>query len=138
MKQMLLGKSAGWMVTCVATSAAMLAAGGCSESEDKPTVRELEGTIESIDDQARAVRVRFYLEKEGVEMTETVHVTDETEIFINGALARFGDVKEGERAKGTVRIEKQDGGQRLVTALRVHIKRAEVIKATDTPKPPAE
>ena len=86
--------------------------------------------IEKIDLAGRRVTVRFYAEKQKVEQKQTVRVSDATEVMINGALARLEDVREGERARGEVLIEKRNN-EVIYTAKRVVILRSEPLK----PKP---
>jgi hypothetical protein len=121
----------------VIAGAALLLCGGCKDREPEATVREMEGVIEAIDVDNKTVKVRFYNEKRKTEMSVAVNVTDETEILINGALAQMTDVKEGERAHGTIRVKQVDDDFEL-TALRVEIKRAEPLKPTSDPPAAAE
>lgn len=102
--------------------------GGCTEREGEPKVVSLKGVVERIDRQNREVTVRFYSEKRDAELTQVVRVTDETEILINGALATLTDVKEGERAEGSIRVTKSADAT-VYTALRVQIIRADPLKA---------
>lgn len=110
---------------------------GCRE--DKPAVRTLavSGTIEEIDLPNRTVQVSAFVEKLGREETFTVHVTDDTELLINGSLAKVEDVRVGERAEGDIRVIKENGSRKYV-ALRVQIERAEVVRAPGaaSPAPP--
>ena len=101
---------------------------GCSERTHEPKVVSLKCVVERIDRQNKEVTVRFYSEKRDAELTEVVRVTDETEILINGALARLADVKEGERAEGSIRVTKSADAT-VYTALRVQIIRADPLKA---------
>lgn len=101
---------------------------GCNEREHEPKVVSLKCVVERIDRQNREVTVRFYSEKRDAELTQVVRVTDETEILINGALARLADIKEGERAEGSIRVTKSADAT-VYTALRVQIKRADPLKA---------
>lgn len=109
---------------------------GCKDQEPESRVRELSGVIVKIDAKNKEVTVRYYNEKKKMEMIHPVKVTDETEILINGALADITAVKEGERAKGSIRVSQTDQGFEL-TALRVEIKRAQPLKpTTDEAAPP--
>jgi len=126
-----------WLSMFVIAGAALVICGGCTDREPESQVRELEGIIEEIDVEHKTVKVRFYNEKRKTTMTMPVKVTDETEILINGALAAMADVKEGERAKGTIRVKQVDENLEL-TALRVEIKRAEPLKPTSDPPAAAE
>lgn len=101
---------------------------GCPNRGESTTVREVVGTIEEIDLQNKRVKVKAYLEKHETYETFLVHVTNETEILINGSLATLNDVKEGERAEGRVRVNRSEGRTEL-TALAVSIERGEVLAA---------
>ena len=114
-----------WLI--IAALACGLSA-GCSKRNHEPKVVSLKGIVERIDRQTKEVTVRFYSEKRDAELTQVVRVTDETEILINGVLATLADVKEGERAEGSIRATKS-GDETIYTALRVRIKRADPLKA---------
>lgn len=111
-----------------AAGATLLTVTGCPENRESTTVIELVGTVEKIDRNNRRVEVKTFIEKHGQYQTFTVHVTDETEILINGSLATLADVREGERAEGRVRVTKEDD-KRVFTALAVNIERGEVLSA---------
>jgi hypothetical protein len=111
---------------------------GCKEREPEPRVITLEGVVEQVDLKARVVTVRFYSEKHETTFRKPVHVSDQTEVFINGALAKLEDVKVGERAAGTVRIDRHgDDAEDEFTALRVEIKRSAPLKPTSGAAEPA-
>jgi hypothetical protein len=111
---------------------------GCKEREPEPRVITLEGVVEQIDLKARVVTVRFYSEKHERILRKAVRVSDQTEVFINGALAELEDVKVGERAAGTVRIDRGgDEDDDEFTALRVEIKRSAPLKPTSGEAEPA-
>lgn len=104
---------------------------GCKEREPETRVITLEGVVEQIDLKAKVVTVRFYSEKHERTLRKPVHLSDQTEVFINGAIAKLEDVKVGERAAGTVRIDRRaDGDEDDFTALRVEIKRSAPLKPT--------
>ena len=107
---------------------ALLALAGCPEDRPKPDIREVVGTIEQVDTTHNVVKVRSYVAKHEAYSTFMVHVTDETEIMINGSLAKLGDLRLGERAEGRIRIDKQSGGNTF-TALAVKVERGEVLQA---------
>ena len=52
---------------------------------------------------------------------------DETEILINGALAKLADLRPGERAAGTVRVARTENGNKRLIAISIHVDRAEVL-----------
>lgn len=120
-----LGRTSGFTVIC---AVALLFAVGCAEEDDTPKTLEMPGTIQKIDLQKRTVEVMIYSEKQKAELPVTIELTDETEVMINGALAKFEDVRIGETAEGTVLVEKRDGKRHFV-ATRVKIERAETLTA---------
>lgn len=106
---------------------------GCSEDKKKTHVEEVAGTIERIDHAAGIVAVRSYSPKHNKEMVFEVEVTPETELLINGSIATLRDLKIGESASGSVRIVQKEDKTRIITAVKVRVERAEVLKA-----PPAK
>lgn len=130
-----LGRTSGFAVIC---AVALLLGPGCAEEDDTPKTLEMPGTIQKIDLQKRTVEVMIYSEKQKAEMPVTIELTEETEVMINGVLAKFEDVRTGETAEGTVLVEKRDGKRHFV-ATRVKIERAETLTApgadgkTDSP-----
>jgi len=105
--------------------AAMIPA-GCKEEDDGPKTHYVQGTIESIDLANGVARVRSYSEKHKQEMFH--EVTENTEVQINGAIAKLTDVKVGENAEGHITVIKEDNQRRLI-ADRVSIERAEALVA---------
>lgn len=99
---------------------------GCRSDKPSFEVISLEGKIESIDVQADGtgeISLRYYNEKRGAEIIGTAIVTPETEVLINGAIAKLGDLREGDRVRGQVRIEKK-GKKREQIALKIDVDRA--------------
>lgn len=117
----------GTLVLVVLVLAAMIPA-GCKEEDDGPKTHYVQGTIESIDLANGVVRVRSYSEKHKQEMFHDVEVTENTEVKINGAIAKLTDVKVGENAEGHITVIKEDNQRRLI-ADRVSIERAEPLVA---------
>jgi hypothetical protein len=111
-------------------------AGGCERERDRDSIVEMEGIISEIDAPREVVTVRAYLAKHKLEREFEVHATEETEILINGSLATLSDLKIGEKAVGTIRIER-DGDDKRYVALSVQIERAEVIVAPHAKQGPA-
>jgi hypothetical protein len=111
---------------------AMLPLAGCSDRKESTRVEEVVGTIEEIDLANNRVKVKAYVEKQESYHTFVVHISDDTEVMINGSLAKLTDVHEGERAEGRVRITRKDGVTTF-TALAVKIERGEVLAAPGTP-----
>ena len=100
---------------------------GCTEEKKKTHIEEVTGTIESIG--PRKVVVRTYSKKHNKELTFDVEVDSETEILINGSIASIKDLKIGETAFGSVRIVEKDDDTKIITAVKVRVERAEVLKA---------
>ncbi|NOX59925.1 MAG: hypothetical protein GXP29_13860 [Planctomycetes bacterium] len=102
---------------------------GCSKEEKKPRIEEVTGTIERIDLSGRKVVVRTFSQKHDKEITFNVVVNPETEILINGSIAKLEDLKIGETAFGSVRIVEGPNDTKIITAAKVRVERAEVLKA---------
>ncbi len=108
-----------------------LASAGCRRNEPSFEVFTLEGRIEKIDltsDKTGEITVLYYSEKHGQDMTGTGLVTTETEIMINGALAELADLREGDRVRGEVRIDRKRG-EKIQTALKIHVDRPQPAQA---------
>ena len=116
------------MMRLLVIALAATALGGCAEKEKETEVVDVEGTVEKIDVPGQSVVVRTYNRKHDREIRATVHVTDNTEILINGSLAKLDDVKVGETAFGSVKVIKENGNRRFV-ALRVRVEREESMTA---------
>jgi hypothetical protein len=104
----------------------LLPLGGCGEKESAPELVTLEGKIEKIErtsDKAGKVTVVYYNERQKQEMTGSGSVTAETEIMIDGAVATLADLREGERVRGDVRVEKK-GGKKIQTIVKIVADRA--------------
>ena len=113
------------IVVVLASAFCVLA--GCSEEKKKTHIEEVTGTIESIG--PTKVVVRTYSKKHNKELTFDVEVDSETEILINGSIASIRDLKVGETAFGSVRIVEKDDDTKIITAVKVRVERAEVLKA---------
>ncbi len=123
----------------VATSALLaltLLPGGCSEKEEPPKHRPLEGTIKRIDLASSEVTLRYYSDKHGVETELTGKVTADTEIFINGVLETLSDLREGERVTVSGWV-KGHGDAREVVAAKIMVDRAETIRRKPDQQPTA-
>ena len=113
----------------ISLASVMIAGGGCRKKEPGFEVISLVGKVEKIerrDANTGLITVLYFSEKHGQDMTGTGEVTAETEILINGAAATLADVREGDRVRGEVRVEKK-GGQKIQTALKIHIDRPKPI-----------
>jgi len=98
----------------------------CAEKESAPELITLEGKIEKIErttDKTGKVTVVYYNERQKREMTGSGSVTAETEIMIDGAVGTLADLREGERVRGEVRVEKKSG-KKLQTIVKIVADRA--------------
>jgi len=99
--------------------------GGCGEKQQQAEIISLEGKIEKIErtsDNAGTITVAYFSEKQKQELTDTAQVTKETEIMIDGAAAILKDLREGERVRGEVRVEKKEG-KRVKSVLKINVER---------------
>ena len=109
--------------------AVILLVPGCAEDEPTSEVVSLVGKIDKIDrtsDETGQITVVYYSEKHGQEMVGLGTVTAETEVMINGALAKLKDLRTGDHIRGEVRVEKK-GKQRTQTVLKIHVDRPKVV-----------
>jgi transcription termination factor Rho len=107
-------------------AAALITAGGCNKEEKPIEIMSLEGKIEKIKrttDTTGEITVTFFSEKQRQEIKGVAAVTEETEILLDGAAARLKDIREGERIRGQVRVEKK-GGQKYNVVLKIQVERA--------------
>lgn len=106
----------------------LLPGAGCRKPEDRSAVVALEGKVEKIvakPDGTGEITV-VYTDKQQQTVKGVGEVTAETEILINGAVAKLSDIREGEQARGQVRIEKK-GKDRRQVAISIHIDRAQPV-----------
>ncbi len=99
---------------------------GCRQQEARVEVLSLEGTIEQVSaalDGTGSVAVSYYNDKRKEDAVGTGIVTKETEILINGVVAKLSDLRVGDRVRGEVRVEK-DGQDRKQVALKIYVSRA--------------
>ncbi len=104
----------------------LLASAGCRKDEPSFEVLSLEGRIENIEvrgDGTGSVSVLYYNEKQKQDVIGVGLVTPETEIMINGALAKLSDLRAGDRVRGEVRVEGK-GAERKQIAIKIRIDRA--------------
>ncbi len=107
------------------TPVVLLACPGCGDDKDDFEVIPLEGKVEKIElttPETGRITVRYYSKKRQQETTGTGEVTRDTEILINGVVAKLADIREGERITGEVRVEKKGGEQRQI-ALKIIVDR---------------
>lgn len=115
-----------------------LAISGCSKSQDSFEVMTLQGKIEEIDTTSETtgeITVLYYSEKHKQDMMGTGLITAETEIMINGAISKLADLREGDRVRGEVRVEKKRG-EKIQTALKIYVDRAKPSGPSDDVIPP--
>ena len=99
--------------------------GGCGEKEQPAEIISLEGKIEKIErasDTTGKITVAYFSEKQKQEITGAGQVTKETEIMIDGAAATLKDLRDGDRVRGEVRVDKK-GEKRVQTVLKIHVER---------------
>ena len=117
-----------WVLAVLSVSIA-----GCPEKPKTSRVIDVAGTIEQVDLANGALTVSTYLERTKTEESFVVKVRPETEILINGALARVEDIRVGERAQGSIMIERQGEGKKAkYIADQIRIERAEAIVAPES------
>ncbi len=96
---------------------------GCRDNEPGFEVISLEGKIEKIDltsDETGEITIVYYSQKQKREVVGTGLVTRETEIMINGAVAKLKHLRPGDRVRGDVRVEKAgDKTKRIVLKIYV-------------------
>ncbi|MGH7198685.1 MAG: hypothetical protein ACREH5_08120 [Candidatus Omnitrophota bacterium] len=105
-----------------------VSAGGCGEKQQQAEIISLEGKVEKIErtsDTTGKIKVAFFSEKQKQEITGIAQVTKETEIMIDGAAATFKDLREGERIRGEVRVDKK-GEKKVQTVLKIHVERPKI------------
>ncbi|HEY3245393.1 MAG TPA: hypothetical protein VGM03_18785 [Phycisphaerae bacterium] len=95
---------------------------GCQEEPEPPKVLAIVGSVQSINRKTGQVKMRVYHEDRGIETDESGWATAETEIMIDGRLAGFAEVREGDRAQVVGRWDKPGSEKRFV-ALKVEITR---------------
>ncbi len=120
--------SAFILLTLIFTLTA-LASPGCRRNDPGFELISLDGTIEEIKrnrDGTGEIIVLYFSEKHGQEMLGIGLVTSETEIMINGAVAKLGDLREGDRIRGDVRVDTKQGKKRQV-ALKIYVDRAQPV-----------
>lgn len=106
---------------------------GCSEDKPSVSLLSLKGKIEKIDrtsDRTGTITVQYFNEKQSKEVLGSAIVTADTEIMINGALAKLSDLREGDRIRGKVRVEKK-GGRNTQTVLQMRVNRAQATPTED-------
>ena len=97
---------------------------GCSEEAPERKYRVLEGTAEKIDLKTGQVSMNYFSKKRNQEIAVEGRVTDETEVLINGRLARLEDIRPQEHVRVTGYKEGK-GANALVVVTKVEIERAD-------------
>lgn len=101
---------------------------GVTQSE----VVTLEGRIEKIERQSGTsgkITVVYYSEKQKQEVAGTAQVVEETEIMIDGTAATLKDLRDGDRVRGEVRVDKVPG-RKTQTIVKIDANRSEPSSAT--------
>ena len=107
--------------------ASLFTAAGCRRNDPGFEVLTLQGKIEKLDvnsDETGEITLLYYSEKHGQEIIGAGLVTRETEIMINGAIAKLSDLREGDRVRGEVRLEEKQS-EKIQTALKIYVDRPE-------------
>ena len=99
---------------------------GCGDDKPKRKYNVLEGTVKNIDLSTNKVSMFWYSEKQGTEVTIDGTVTSETEVLINGRVAKLEDLIIGERIK-VEGYQVGKGENKRLVATRVTVERSEVI-----------
>ncbi|HNQ23726.1 MAG TPA: hypothetical protein PKK06_11585 [Phycisphaerae bacterium] len=120
------------MVGLLALSAVALP--GCRPDEPSTELMSVKGKIDHIrliqnrPGVIGEVTVRFQSEKHADrEVTATGLVVLDTEIQINGVIARLEDVREGEYGRADVRVDKKGNGEPTYTVVKMYVERAKPI-----------
>ena len=110
---------------CLLIAVFLVICSGCRENEPGFEVISLEGKIEKIDltsDETGEITIVYYSKKQRQEVVGTGLVTRETEIMINGAVAKLKHLRPGDQVRGDVRVEKKRGKKRQI-ALKIYVDR---------------
>ncbi|MBN1489047.1 MAG: hypothetical protein JXA69_03950 [Phycisphaerae bacterium] len=98
----------------------LLLCGACNKSEDEPKHRTIEGVAESVDPKSNQVSMSWYNAKKQRDERVNGMVNDDTEVLINGRVARLEDIVAGDSVKVTGRVLKSEGEpQYLATRIEV-------------------
>ncbi len=98
---------------------------GCKQREQPPETVALEGKVEKVESTSPdggRITVSYFSEKQKQTIVGVGTVTKETEIMINGAASTLKDLKEGDRIRGQVRVDKS-GDQKTQTVLKITVDR---------------
>jgi hypothetical protein len=95
---------------------------GCGDENEGPRQYVLEGTAETIDARTGDVSMRWFNPKRNKEVVINGRVSDTTEVFINGKLARFEDVRPQEQVRVTGYKEGK-GESTIVVVTKVEVDR---------------
>ncbi len=123
-----MGKTCQDRVSCsvrLLVAAFLILCPGCRENEPGFDVISLEGKIEKIDltsAETGEITIVYYSKKQRQEVVGTGLVTRETEVMINGAVAKLKQLRPGDRVRGEVRVEKKRGKKRQI-ALKIYVDR---------------
>ncbi len=120
--------------TMIVLAAGFLACGACSRKNPAPEHGMIEGVAESIDTGANQVSMRWYNPKKQADVRITGTVTDQTEILVNGRVARLEDIQVGEKVKATGRLVKEGGTPQLI-ATRIEVTRETAPTSGTTTRP---
>jgi len=97
---------------------------GCREEKPERKYKQLEGLVDSVNPETGEVAMLWYNEKKGRNIRVEGTVTKDTEILINGRVARLEDIRPKERVCVLGYIE-GEGLDRHIVATRIEITREE-------------
>jgi hypothetical protein len=120
--------------TMVVLAGGFLAVGACGSKNPEPEHGMIEGVAETIDPNTNQVSMRWYNPKKQADVRISGTVTDQTEILINGRVARLEDIRVGEKVKATGRLIKESGTPQLM-ATRIEVTRETPLASAPTTKP---
>ncbi len=121
----------------VALGLAVVALGGCQGEDEGRKQYVLEGTAESIDARTGEVSMRWFNSKRNKEVVINGRVSETTEVFINGKLARFEDVRPQEQVRVTGYKEGK-GEAAIVVVTKVEVQRPDWDEAGTAATPAAQ
>ncbi len=101
---------------------ALLLCGACGQEDEAPKYDTIRGTAKSINVNTNEVSMNWYNPNKQKEVIVPGIVTDRTEIFINGVVARLDEIQVNEEVEVTGQIAKESGSRKLI-ATRIEVTR---------------
>jgi hypothetical protein len=119
-------------VVCLALQGMILT--GCKERKEERTYRNISGIARAVNLETGEVAMDFLHPKKGDKLELRGTVTQDTEIIIDGRIAKLEDVKIGEGVEVTGYVTGEGPDQKLVVT-KVTIERPVPIKTGGTTNP---